>query len=278
MTLAKLSPLLLLVLAGIAHFLRQPQMIQTSRISSSGWSNWVRAIVLLMFPLSGWEESLTPTGEVREPRRTIPFALWSGLTICAAVYTLLQFITVATVGPNVTEQPLTETAAALLGGAGVTLVSILIMLATYGYISGNLLNDPRLIYSLAVQGDFPHILARIHPRFHTPAMAIIVYAFTGWVLAVSGAFQFVLALAAGATVVYYAAMCASLIRLRKLRPNADAFRIPFGSVLSVVAVVIALALITGLKRQELLLMCITALFGTSNWLWARKQYLVLDKP
>jgi APA family basic amino acid/polyamine antiporter len=224
-----------------------------------------------MFPLSGWEESLTPTGEVREPRRTIPFALAMGLTVCAAVYTLLQFITVATVGAKSTEQPLAQAATVLLGGGGATLVSIAIMLATCGYISANLLNDPRLVYSLAAEGDFPTVFARIHPRFHTPAVAIIVYALSGWALAVSGTFQFVLAISAGATVVYYAGICASLIRLRRLRPGADAFRIPFGPVLSVVAVVIALALMTGLTHRELLLMCVTASIAATNWLWARRR-------
>lgn len=92
-------------------------------------------------------------------------------------------------------------------------------------------------------------------------------------LAVSGTFQFVLALAAGATVICYAGMCASLIRLRKPRPSADAFRTPFGPVLSVVAVAISLALMTGLKRRELLLMCVTALIATANWLWVRSHHL-----
>jgi amino acid transporter len=202
--------------------------------------------------------------------------LATGLITCAAVYTLLQFITVATVGPNTTERPLAQTASVLLGGGGATLVSVAIMLATYGYISANLLNDSRLVYSLAAQGDFPTIFARIHPRFHTPAVAIIIYAFTGWALAVTGTFQFVLALSAGATVVYYAGMCASLIRLRKLRPSADAFRTPCGPVLSIVAVAIALGLMTGLKRRELLLMCVTALIAAANWLWARRHHLELE--
>src|SRR5437870_2157807 len=276
MTLAKVSPLALLILFGVAHFAHQPQMIHASEIASPGWSNWVRAVVLLMYPFSGWEESLVPTGEVREPRRTIPFALGAGLITCAAVYTLLQFITVATVGPNATDRPLAQTASVLLEGGGATLVSIAIMLATYGYISANLLNDSRLVYSLAAQGDFPTIFARIHPRFHTPAVAIIVYTFTGWALAVSGTFQFVLALAAGATVVYYVGMCASLIPLRSLRPNADAFRTPFGPVLSIVSVAIALGLMTGLKRRELLLMCVTALIAAANWLWARGHHSELE--
>ena len=76
--------------------------------------------------------------------------------------------------------------------------------------------------------------------------------------------------------VLYAGGCASLIRLRKLRPKADAFRIPFGSVLSVVGMSIAIALMTALKRRELLLMCITALLATANWLWARRHQLDLE--
>jgi basic amino acid/polyamine antiporter, APA family len=268
-TVAKLLPLSLLIGFGVAHFAHKPQIIEASEIASPRWSNWVRAVVLLVFPFAGWEESLIPTAEIREPRRTIPVALGIGLITCAAVYTLLQFITVATVGPNATERPLAQTASVLLGSGGATLVSLAIMLASYGYISANLLNDPRLVYSLAAEGDFPSVLAKMHPRFHTPAVAIVVYAFTGWVLAVSGTFQFVLALSAAATVVYYAGMCASLIRLRRLQASADAFRIPFGPVLSIAAIFIALGLITGLKARELLLMGITALIASANWIWVR---------
>ncbi len=271
MTLAKLSPLALLILFGMVHFTHERQMMHPSEIASPGWHNWVRAVALLIFPFAGWEESLIPTGEIRQPRRTIPVALAMGLITCAAVYTLLQFITVGTVGLNATERPLARTSSVLLGGGGATLVSIAIMLASYGYISANLLNDTRLVYSLAAEGDFPSMLARIHPRFHTPAVAIVVYAFTGWVLAVTGTFQFVLALSAGATVVYYAGMCASLIRLRRLHPNADAFRTPLGPVLSLIAVAIAVGLITGLKPRELLLMCVTALIAGANWLWAKRR-------
>lgn len=269
MTVAKLLPLVLIILFGIAHFIQQPQIIHVSEFASPGWSKWVRAIALLIFPFAGWEESLIPTGEIRQPRRTIPVALATGLATCVTVYALLQFITVATVGPNVTARPLARTASVVLGGGGATLVSLAIMLAAYGYISANLLNDSRLVYSLAAEGDFPRILARIHPRFHTPSIAIIVYAFTGWVLAVSSTFQFVLALSAGSAMVYYVGICISLIRLRRLRPGADAFRIPFGPVLSIIAVVIALGLMTGLTRHELLFMCITAAMATANWLWAK---------
>jgi hypothetical protein len=58
-------------------------------------------------------------------------------------------------------------------------------------------------------------------------------------------------------IIMYAGICASLIRLRKLRPDADALRIPLGPVLSVLAIAVSLLLLTGLKRRELLLMCVT---------------------
>jgi APA family basic amino acid/polyamine antiporter len=76
--------------------------------------------------------------------------------------------------------------------------------------------------------------------------------------------------------ILYAGVCASLIRLRMLRPKADAFRIPFGTVLGVLGVAIALALMTALKRRELLLMCITALIASANWLWARRHQFKLE--
>jgi len=278
MTLAKLSPLALLILFGGLRFAHHPQIIHASEIASPGWSNWVRAVALLFFPFSGWEESIIPSGELKEPRLTIPFALGTGLLACAAIYTLLQFITVATVGPNVTEWPLAQAASLLLGRGGAGLISIAIMVSTFGYISANLLTNTRLAYSLAALGDFPTVLARIHPRFHTPATAILVYALTGSTLAVTGTFLFVLALSAGSSMIYYAGMCASLIRLRKLRPSADAFRIPFGPVLSIVAVAIALGLMTGLKRRELLLMCVTALIATANWLWSRGRHVQSESP
>lgn len=278
MTLAKLSPLALLIVVGLTRYTNQLPMIHASEIASPGLSNWVRAVALLFFTFSGGEDSLIPTGEIKEPRKTIPFAVGTGLIGCAAIYLLLQFVIVATVGPSATgARSVVDAASLLFGTRGATLISIGIMVSTYGFISGVMLNTPRLVYSLAAEGDLPGNFARIHPRFHTPAMAIVVCAFAGWILAVSGTFIFVLAISAGATMVYYSGMCASLLRLRKLHPHANAFRIPFGPVLSIVGVAISLGMMMGLKPRELLLMCITALIAAANWLWARRQLKVETK-
>jgi basic amino acid/polyamine antiporter, APA family len=74
MTLAKLLPLALLIVFGVARFAQHREIIRPSEVVSHGLSNWVRAMALLLFAFGGWEDSILPTGEIREPRRTIPSA------------------------------------------------------------------------------------------------------------------------------------------------------------------------------------------------------------
>ncbi len=271
MTVAKLSPLALLILFGAGRLVHQPQMIHASELVSPGLSNWVRALVFLLFLYGGWEDSLLVAGEVKEPRRTIPFGLLLGLLICTGVYILLQFITLAAIGTNVTERPLAAVASVLIGRSGAAVVAIAAMVSTYGWVSASLLNAPRLVYSFAAQGDFPGVFAKLDPRYQTPTAGIILFALTGWLLAVSGTFLWIVALSAASMIVYYAATCACLGRLRKLHPRADAFRVPFGRTLSMVAIGIALLLMMGLHASEALLMCVTAVIATVNWLLVRRR-------
>src|SRR5262245_8440399 len=179
-TVAKLAPLALLILAGILRFAREPQVIHTAEAVSPGLSNWARAMVFLLFTYGGWEDSLIPTSEIREPRRTIPFALTAALLACAAIYMLLQFVTVETIGTKATTTPLQEVASVLLGPSGAGFVAVAVMVSLYGWISADLLNAPRLAYSLAAAGDFPSLFKHIHPRFQTPAYAIVLYALAAW--------------------------------------------------------------------------------------------------
>jgi APA family basic amino acid/polyamine antiporter len=276
MTVAKLLPLALLILLSVARFVHHPKIIRVSEIASPGLPDWLRAMALLLFAFGGWEDSLLPAGEVREPRRTIPFGLGMGLLGSAVIYMLVQFIVVATIGTKISDAPLQATASALLGRGGAAFVTIAALISIYGWISASMLYAPRLAYSLSAQGDFPSVFAKLHAQFRTPTAGILLYAFTGWVLAASGTFLWLVTLTSGTLMVLYAAGCSSLIRLRKLRPKVDAFRTPLGPVLSLVGVAIALALMTTLKRRELLLMCVTALIATANWMWARRQHAGLE--
>src|SRR5579864_2417486 len=107
--------------------------------------------LVLFFPYGGAENALVPAGEVKNPRHTVPFGLLAGLLVCAAVFTLIQFVTVATMGTSTTPRPLAETASVLVGQSGAILVTIGVMISTYGWLSGGLLEVPRLVCSLAAQ-------------------------------------------------------------------------------------------------------------------------------
>jgi hypothetical protein len=89
-------------------------------------------------------------------------------------------------------------------------------------------------------------------------------------IAVTETFLWVAAVGAASILILYSGVCASLIRLRKLRPQAQALRIPFGPVIAVTAIGISLALLSALDSRQALLMGVTALVATANW-WAAKR-------
>lgn len=270
-TASKILPLALLIAIGVPHIAHNARIISVSEISSPGISNWIRALMFLAFAYGGWENSLVATGEIAQPRRTIPFGLGTGLLICAAIYVLIQFVTIATIGLEPSPMPLQETGSLLLGAIGGKLVDLAILISTYSWVAGAMLYGPRAVYALAAGGDFPALFARVHPRFHTPSTAIVFYALTAWVLASAANFSWLLALSAGTIITSYVVPCAALWRLRQLWPHADAVRIPLGRALSIVAVAIALALLTGLRLTEIFLMGVTALVACVNWWWVTRH-------
>jgi amino acid transporter len=156
-------------------------------------------------------------------------------------------------------------------------VVIAVMMSTYGWLSGAILNLPRLACSLALGGDFPTFVGRLHARFKTPAAAIVLFSGIVWGLAATGTFLWAAALSGGATVIIYSGMCAALIRLRQSQPHADALRIPFGRTLAVTGILIALALLTQLHAREAFLIGITAVIATANWWWAKRREIPTPK-
>ena len=277
-TVAKLLPLALLITLGLARFGQHFQLIQTSEMTSPGSGAWLNALLLLVFAYGGLENALIPTGEVKEPRRTVPFGLLAGLLTCIILYTLVQFVTVATLGIKTTARPLVETAAVLIGSGGGTFVAVAVMISTYGWVSAGILNTPRLACSLGSQGDFPSFLGKLHPRFNTPATAIVLYAALVWLLAASGTYLWLVALTGGAMLVIYAGGCASLIQLRRQRPlRTAALRIPLGQVFAVAGIIICIAVLSRLQLREALLMGFTVLIATANWWWAKQREIQTQK-
>jgi len=253
------------------------QFIQPSEISAPGWGLWLSALPLLVFTYGGFEHAIISGGEVKNPRRTVPFSLAMGLLVTMGVYTLLQFVTVATIGTSTSGRSVAETALVLVGPVGGTVVAIAVMISTGGHVSSVMLHAPRLAFSLAAQGEFPAFLARLHPRFHTPTLAIVCYAALVWLLAVSGGFFWLLALTSASAMIMYTSICAALIQLRHRQPQAEALRVPFGPILSVIGITISLVLISRLQLSQAVLMGVTVAIASANW-WLVKRPSEASSP
>jgi amino acid transporter len=275
-TVAKLLPLLMVVLAGAVVTIIHPPLWGAARPMLG--SSWIKAMVLLIFAYGGFESALAPMGEAKNPRRDAAFALFVALLSCTAIYALVQWVVVGVLGPGAnTNRPLAEVARITMGDRGAGLVVIGVMISVYGYLSAKLLAMPRVTFALANGGDLPEIFAAVSPRFHTPWFSILFYAAAVWGLAILGNFTWNVTLSVVARLFYYAVVCAALIALRRKQPLVPGFRLPAGQLLAIVGVgitvVIAIAavLTKQIELSKSLILAATVGAAFLNWLWVRRR-------
>ena len=276
MVAAKLTPLVLFVLLGLA--LALPHSVTPAITPTIEPRAWLDAILLMVFAYGGFEAALVPLGEAQDPRRDAPFALFLVLAVCAVLYSLVQVVVSATLpDPAATAKPLADSARMFAGPAGAVTMAVAAVISVYGYIAGAMVNVPRLTFAMADGGDLPAPFARIHPRFRTPYVSVVTYAMLVWVLAASGGFLQNLSLSAVSRLVTYSMVCAALPVLR--RRDGDVaypalpparFRLTGGIVWAALGISFSLVLATRMTRQEFLVLSATATLGLLNWLWVRR--------
>jgi basic amino acid/polyamine antiporter, APA family len=268
LTIAKLLPLLMVILAGAAVAIFHPAPAITATQASN--TVWLKTFLQLVFAYGGFETALAPMGEARSPRRDAGFALFVALIGCTLIYTLIQWVVVGVLGSGAaTDRPLADVARFTMNKSGAVLVSIGALLSFYGYISAKILAMPRVTFALAEQGDLPRIFSAISQKFRTPWFSIALYAAAVWGLAIFGNFVWNLTLSAIARLFYYAVVCAALVVLRHKRPGAAQFRITGGPLLSVAGVLICLVLLTQVDLSQSKILALTVAFALLNWAWVR---------
>ena len=269
-TVAKILPLLMVILAGAAVTIIHPAPWGAAAPIPA--SAWMKAMVLLIFAYGGFETAMAPMSEAKNPARDASFALFAALIACTVIYALVQWVVVGVLGPGATsDRPLAEVARIAMGNRGAALVAIGALVSMYGYLSAKLLAMPRVTFALANEGDLPKVFAAVSPKFHTPWFSILFYATAVWGLAIVGNFAWNVTLAVVARLFYYAVVCAALIALRRTQPLAKGFRLPGGPVLALLGIGIAVALATRIDLSRSLILAATIGAAFLNWLWARKS-------
>ncbi len=264
---AKLVPLGIFIFMGLLW--AGPKITPVAVQATLG--DWGQAILALVFAYGGFESSLMPMSEAKDPRRDAPFALFTGLAAVTVVFTLIHIVAMTTLaGLADSARPLADAARVFLGPGGAALIAIGAMVSTYGYLSGQFVTAPRLTYAFAEQGDFPSWFGKVHPQFRTPYLSIVMYALLVSALAIYGSFVWNAILSAVGRLFTYGLVCMSLIALRRKHPAADSFRLPAAWLFVVVGFAFCLVMVAQMNRQHAMIVAAVASVACLNWLFFRK--------
>jgi APA family basic amino acid/polyamine antiporter len=190
-----------------------------------------------LFSADAWNNVTFTAAEVRNPRRNLPLALALGTGIVIALYVLTNLVylsvlplagdangsTVLAHGIQYATEDRVGTAAMQvtfheLGGA---LMAVAILLSTFGCNNGLILAGARVYYAMAKDGLFFRSVGKVHPRYHTPAVSLMVQMVWTCVLCLSGSYGQLLDYIIFAVLVFYILTIAGLFVLRRTRPDVD---------------------------------------------------------
>ncbi len=256
-TFAKLIPLLLIIGFGMGHIsaenLHWKYTLSFENIGS--------ASLILFFAFMGIETAVTNGGEFKNPARTVPLGILSGLSFVLLLYISIQLVTQGILGDGlnaVKDAPLAAVSKMLFGDAGTTLVIAGTAVSMLGGISGEILAIPRVLFAGARNGILPKFMAKVHPQYVTPHVAIAVYTSLGFLFAVFGVMKQLLVLASAATLLIYLGVVLATIRLRlkKGNDNSKGFNIPGGITVPILATVTIIWLLSNLSKQEIIGSCV----------------------
>lgn len=251
-TILKLIPLLGIIIFGFSH-------IHTANLYSDQvptLKTFGNTVLMLFFLYAGFESALGVSGEIKNPKRTVPMGILFGAIVIIVLYLLLQIVTQGVLGTQlatVKDAPLAAVAEKIMGSAGGTILLITAAVSCFGNVGGDVMNTPRVLFAGANDGLFPKFLAKVHPKFATPFFAVIIYALLILIFSLAGGFQQLAILASAAILLIYLAVILAALKLRKVKQDATdkTFKVPGGMVIHFMAIAAILWLLSNLSKWEI---------------------------
>ncbi len=242
-TAGKLIPLFVFVAVGI--FFIEPANFTFD--ATPGYTEFSGAVLLLLYAFVGFEVGVVMGGETKDPQRSMPFALFVALGVVAALYILIQIVSIGTLpGLAQSERPLADAGAIFLGTYGAAFITLGALISILGNLNVGFLGSTRLLFAMSEKKELPEVLSRTHETFKTPWISILLTSAVIFVLTVYSTFLTALAIATITRLLVYATTCLALPVLRR---RGDAPEAKFIAPAGIVAAVLSLLLIIWLLTQ-----------------------------
>jgi APA family basic amino acid/polyamine antiporter len=180
------------------------------------------ATVSALWAYDGWNNLSMVAGEVKNPQRNMPIALIFGTLLVIVVYLLVNmayFYILAPAAVAGTQTVAADSARVFLGKAGGAFVAIGVMISTFATLNGSILSGSRIPFATARDGLFPQPLAKLHPRFSTPAVSIMSQAIVAGLFALSGQYDTLYTKAIFSEFLFYALVTGGIFVLRRRAPD-----------------------------------------------------------
>lgn len=215
------------------------------------------ALVPILFAYGGWQNANYVAEEIKDPRRNLPLSLIAGTSTVVLVYVLVNAVYLRALGLDGlagTMTPAASAAGRMVGPIGDTFVTAAIAISTFGFLDLAILAPTRVYYAMAADGAFLPGLAKLHPRYQTPALAIALQTVWACALALTGEYGRLLNYVVFADWIFFGLTVATLFVFRRTHPlrerPADAFRSPGYPIVPAVFAIVAAAVVLSVVRAD----------------------------
>lgn len=240
------------------------------------------ALIPVMFSYGGWQNANYVAEEIKDPQRNVPRSLIIGTSIVVTTYVLVNFVYLQALGHSGlanTLTPAADTARRVFGAPGDRFIAAAIAISTFGFLDLTVLAPTRVYYAMARDGVFFDSVARLHPRYQTPSLAIVIQSVWAIGLALTGSYAQLIDYVVFADWIFFGAAAASLFVFRRDCPLAERPEGTFKTigyplvpgVMVVAAVLIIASVLWASPLQSLLGLALLATGVPAFWYWSTHE-------